>query len=168
VSLTFTVLTIIFMLLAIAAIAIVPVVLTYVGLGALTSTLVKYGRWPILFLVVAAGLAALYRYGPSRSRSKWRWITGGSALAGVAWMVVSLLFSWYAADFGSYNETYGSLGAVIGFMMWLWLSAIVVLLGAELDAEMERQTAKDTTTGHPKPMGERSAHVADTVGAAQS
>jgi membrane protein len=80
------------MLLAIAAIAIVPVVLTYVGLGALTSTLVKYGRWPILFLVVAAGLAALYRYGPSRSRSKWRWITGGSALAGVAWMVVSLLF----------------------------------------------------------------------------
>ena len=168
VSLTFTVLTIIFVLFSIAAIAIVPVVLTYVGLGALTSTLVKYGRWPILFVVVAAGLAALYRYGPSRSRSKWRWITWGSAVAAVAWMVVSLLFSWYAANFGSYNETYGSLGAVVGFMMWLWLSAIVVLLGAELDAEMEHQTAKDTTTGRPLPMGERGARVADTVGAAQS
>jgi membrane protein len=168
VSLTFTVLTIIFVLFSIAAIAVVPVVLAYVGLVAVTSMLVTYGRWPILFVVVAAGLAALYRYGPSRSRSKWRWITWGSAAAAVAWMVVSLLFSWYAANFGSYNETYGSLGAVVGFMMWLWLSAIVVLLGAELDAEMEHQTAKDTTTGRPMPMGERGARVADTVGAAQS
>jgi membrane protein len=83
-------------------------------------------------------------------------------------MAVSLLFSWYAANFGSYNETYGSLGAVIGFMMWLWLSAIVVVLGAELDAEMEHQTAKDTTTSCPKPRDERGARVANTVGAAQS
>ena len=153
VSLTFTFLAILFVLFAIAAIAVVPVVLAYVGLGDLTATLVNYGRWPILFVVVAAGLAALYRYGPSRSRPKWRWITWGSAFAAVAWMVVSLLFSWYAANFGSYNETYGSLGAVIGFMMWLWLSAIVLLLGAELDAEMEHQTAKDTTTGRPKTNG---------------
>jgi membrane protein len=167
VSLTFTVLAIIFLLLSIAAIAVVPVVLAYVGLGAVTATLVNYGRWPILFIVVAAGLAALYRYGPSRSRPKWRWITWGSSFAAVAWMLVSLLFSWYAANFGSYNETYGSLGAVIGFMMWLWLSAIVLLLGAELDAEMEHQTAKDTTSGRPKPMGEPGAHMADTLGAAQ-
>lgn len=167
-SLTFTFLTIIFVLFSIAAIAVVPVVLTYVGLGGVTSMPVKYGRWPILFVVVTGGLAALYRYGPSRCLPKWRWITWGSAFAAVAWMVVSMLFSWYAANFGSYNETYGSLGAVIGFMMWLWLSAIVVLLGAELDAEMEYQTAKDTTTGRPKRMGERGARVADTVGAAQS
>jgi membrane protein len=168
VSLTFTLLTIIFVLFSIAAIAVVPVALAYVGLGDVTSTLVKYGRWPILFIMVAAGLAALYRYGPSRCLPKWRWITWGSAFGAVAWMIVSLLFSWYAANFGSYNETYGSLGAVIGFMMWLWLSAIVVLLGAELDAEMEHQTAKDTTTGNSKPMGDRGAYVADTVGAAQT
>jgi membrane protein len=167
-SLTITFLTIIFALFSIAAIAVVPVVLAYVGLSDVSATLVKYGRWPLLFVVVAAGLAALYRYGPSRSRPKWRWITWGSAFAAIAWMVVSLLFSWYAANFGSYNETYGSLGAVIGFMTWLWLSAIVVLLGAELDAEMEHQTARDTTAGRPKPMGERGAHVADTLGAAQA
>ena len=153
VSLTFTFLAILFVLFALAAIAVVPVVLAYVGLVDLTATLVNYGRWPILFVVVAAGLAALYRYGPSRSRPKWRWITWGSSFAAVAWMLVSLLFSWYAANFGSYNETYGSLGAVIGFMMWLWLSAIVLLLGAELDADMEHQTAKDTTTGRPKTNG---------------
>jgi membrane protein len=167
VSLTFTFFAITFVLFSIAAIAVIPVVLADIGLGGVASTLLKYGRWPILFIVVAAGLAAIYRYGPSRSRPKWRWITWGSACAAVAWMVVSLLFSWYAANFGSYNETYGSLGAVIGFMMWLWLSAIVVLLGAELDAEMEHQTAKDTTAGRPRPLGNRGAHVADTLGAAQ-
>ena len=80
------------------------------------------------------------------------------------WLAASGLFSWYAASFGKFNETYGSLGAVIGFMTWLWISAIVVLLGAELDAEMEHQTAQDTTTGGPKPMGARGAKMADSVG----
>jgi membrane protein len=77
------------------------------------------------------------------------------------------VFSFYASNFGKFNETYGSLGAVIGFMTWLWISAIVILLGAEIDAEMEHQTAHDTTEGAPKPMGTRRARVADTVGAAQ-
>jgi membrane protein len=167
ISLTFTILAIIFVLFSIAAVAILPVVLSYVGLGAATETLFKYGRWPVLLVAVAAGLAVLYRYGPSRSRPKWRWITWGSAFAAVSWIVVSLLFSWYAASFGSYNQTYGSLGAIIGFMTWLWLSVIVVLLGAELDAETEHQTAQDMTTGSPRPMGDRGAHAADTVGAAQ-
>jgi membrane protein len=101
--------------------------------------IVKIGRWPILFLVVALVLALVYRYGPCRPNPRWRWITWGSALASLAWIALSAVFSWYAANFGSYNATYGSLGAIMGFMVWLWLSTIVVLLGAELDAEMERR-----------------------------
>lgn len=107
-------------------------------------------------------------YGPSRSAPRWRWITWESAVATLCWLAASGLFSWYAASFGKFNETYGSLGAVIGFMTWLWISAIVILLGAELDAEMEHQTARDTTTGAPKPLGVRGAKVADTVGAARA
>jgi membrane protein len=85
----------------------------------------------------------------------------------LAWLIVSILFSWYAESFGSFNRTYGSLGAVIGFMTWIWLSAIVILIGAELDAEMEHQTARDSTTGPPKPLGARRATMADTIGARQ-
>jgi membrane protein len=96
-----------------------------------------------LFLVVAVAIALIYRYGPNRSDAIWRWITWGSAFASFVWIGASLLFSWYAANFGSYNETYGSLGAVIGFMTWIWISAIVVLIGAALDAELERRTKGD-------------------------
>src|SRR6185437_6970217 len=123
--------------------------------------------WPMLMIVIAVALAFVYRFGPSRREPKWRWVTWGSATAAVFWVVASLLFSRYAANFGSFNKTYGSLGAVIGFMVWIWVSMIVVLLGAELDAEMEHQTTEDTTTGSAKPMGERRAHMADTVGPMQ-
>ena len=109
-------------------------------------------------------VAMMYRYGPSREKAQWRWLTWGSAFAAIGWLVVSVLFSWYAADFGSYNKTYGSLGAVVGLMTWMWLSSIVILLGAELDAEMEHQTAHDTTTGAPRPLGARGARMADTIG----
>ena len=101
---------------------------------------------------------------PSRTRAKWRWITWGSVFAAVLWIGVSLLFSWYTTSFGSYNKTYGSLGAAIGFMTWIWISTIVILLGAELDAEIEHQTCRDSTVGPPKPMGTRGATMADTVG----
>lgn len=94
-------------------------------------------RWPALLGVVALGLAVIYRFGPNRREARWHWITAGSACAALGWLVVSLLFSWYAANFGSYNATYGSLGAIIGFMMWMWLSAMVVLVGAEVDATIE-------------------------------
>jgi membrane protein len=110
----------------------------------------------------------LYRYGPSRAEARWRWITWGSAFATVAWIAASVLFSWYVANFGSYNKTYGSLGAIIGFMTWIWISIIVVLVGAKLDAEMEHQTARETTAGQPKPLGTRGARMADTVGPAQA
>jgi membrane protein len=167
VSLMFTVAAIIFVLFGIAAVVVLPVTLNHIGLGGATDLIVRIGRWPILFILVAFALALIYRYGPSRSKPKWRWISWGSAFAAFAWIVGSVLFSWYAANLGNYNQTYGSLGAAIGLMMWLWLSTIVILLGGELDAEMEHQTARDTTTGPPKPLGARGARMADTVGAAQ-
>jgi membrane protein len=167
ISLAFTTGGIVFVLLAIGAMIVLPIVLGYLGFAQQTALLVKILRWPALLVVVAFALALLYRFGPSRERPRWRWITWGSAFAAIGWLVVSLLFSWYAQNFGSYNATYGSLGAVIGFMIWMWLSAMVVLIGAELDAEMEHQTARDTTTGAPKPLGARGAKMADTVGSAQ-
>ena len=167
-SLLFTVGGILFVVAALGAIVVIPVALQHIGLSEAADLLLRLGRWPAMFAILTLALAAIYRYGPSREAPQWRWITWGSALAAILWLGISALFSWYASSFGKFNETYGSLGAVVGFMTWLWISAIVILLGAELDAEMEHQTARDTTTGSPKSMGARGARVADTVGAAQS
>ncbi|WP_442935671.1 YihY/virulence factor BrkB family protein [Nitrobacter sp. NHB1] len=145
-SLAFTMTAILFALAALGAIVVLPVVLTYVGLSNFADLLVRLARWPAMFVGLALALALIYRFGPDREAPRWRWITWGSAVATILWLVASALFSWYAADFGKFNETYGSLGAVIGFMTWLWISAIVILFGAELDAEMEHETTCDTTT----------------------
>jgi membrane protein len=166
-TLTFTLASIVFILLAIAVVVLLPVVLNFIPLPGGTDLLVKIARWPILFTLTALALAALYRYGPSRVGARWRWITWGSAFATVMWIAASVLFSWYVANFGNYNKTYGSLGAIIGFMTWIWISIIVVLVGAKIDAEMEHQTARGTTAGQPKPLGMRGARIADTVGPAQ-
>lgn len=155
---------ILFLTLVLAGVAVVPMVLGWIGLGPAAAALISIGRWPLLFAVVLGALAVLYRYGPSRARPQWRWITWGSAVAAIGWLIFSVLFSWYLASFGNYNETYGSLGAVIAFMTWLWLSATIVLVGAELNAEIEHQTIRDTTTGDSKPIGQRGARMADTVG----
>jgi membrane protein len=168
-SLLFTLGAIVLMLVALAAIVVVPVVLKLFGVpgesgGALFSLL----RWPLLYLLILFAIACLYRYGPSRTQAQWRWVTWGSAIAGAIWIAGSLLLSWYVANFGTYNATYGSLGAVIGFMVWMWLSIIVVLLGAEINAEMEHQTARDTTEGRRKPMGARGARMADELGEARA
>jgi membrane protein len=168
ISLLFTMAGILFVLLAIGTVIILPVALNYVGLSDVADLLLRIGRWPALFVVVSLALAFIYRYSPSRETPRWRWITWGSALAAALWLAASALFSWYATNFGKFNETYGSLGAVIGFMTWLWISAIVILVGAELDAEMEHQTARDTTTGAAKPIGTRGARMADTLGPAQT
>ena len=167
-SLGFTVAGIAFVLAALGAVVVVPVVLQYVGLSNAVDLLIRIGRWPALFVALALGLACIYRFGPSRQAPRWTWITWGSAAATILWLAASALFSFYAANFGTFNETYGSLGAIIGFMTWLWISAIVILLGAELNAEMEHQTVRDTTTGRSKPLGTRGAEMADTVGAARS
>ena len=112
-------------------------------------------------------LSCLYRYGPSRNTPQWRWITWGSAFAAVGWLIASAIFSFYAGHFGTFNKTYGSLGAVIGFMLWIWISVIVILFGGKLNAEIEHQTARDSTDGGPQPLGRRGAKMADTVGPAQ-
>jgi membrane protein len=166
-SLAFTFGAIVAVLVALAIMVALPYVLDALGLGEGSKTAVLVVRWLGLLFAVIFGLALLYRFGPSRATPRWRWVSVGSTVAALLWLVVSFLFSWYTANFGNYNATYGSLGAVVGFMIWMWLSAIVILLGAELDAEMEHQTARDTTTGKPKPLGVRGARVADTVGAAQ-
>ena len=119
-----------------------------------------------MFVLFIVGLAVLYRYGPSRRIAKWRWLSVGSVVAGLGWLAVSSLFSWYLGNFANYNATYGALGAVVGLMMWMWLSTIVVLVGAELNSEIEHQTTRDSTIGQEKPLGDRGAVMADTVGAA--
>ena len=166
-SLGFTFGAIALLVVAMSAIVVIPVVLSFLGFGGATEWVIWAGRWPALFLVILVSITVLYRYGPSRRRARWLWLSPGAMLASLGWIGLSMLFSWYVAHFGSYNETYGSLGAVIGFMTWLWLSAIVILVGAEISAETEHQTARDTTRGPPKPLGERGAHMADTIGRAQ-
>jgi membrane protein len=154
-------------LLAIGAVAVVPLVLSQVGLGESTAALLRILRWPALLMALLVGLAVLYRYGPYRRAARWQWVSVGSLCASVVWLGASFLFSWYLAKFNTYNATYGSLGAVLAMMMWLWISTLVVLLGAELNAEIEHQTARDSTIGEDKPLGERGAVMADTVGAKQ-
>ena len=166
-SLTFTAGLILFMVLALIGIVVIPAVLDFLHLGAMGELLINILRWPTMLAVVVLGLAVIYRYGPCRADARWRWITWGSIAAALLWFIVSMLFSWYASNFGNYNKTYGSLGAVIAFMMWSWLSATIVLMGGELNAEIEHQTAKDSTTGPPRPLGARGARMADTVGAPQ-
>ncbi|MEA2991057.1 MAG: rane protein [Alphaproteobacteria bacterium] len=155
-------------LLAIGAVVVFPLVLAAFGLSSFDAPIIAFLRWPLMFVLVIVGLAVLYRYGPSRRRAQWRWLSVGSVFAAVTWLVVSSLFSWYLGNFANYNATYGSLGAVVGLMMWMWLSTIVVLVGAELNSEIEHQTAHDTTVGRPKPLGTRGAVMADTVGAART
>jgi len=160
----FTLVGIAFVVLAISAVVVLPLVLKFVGSATTAERLVSILRWPILLITLVVSLGFVYRYGPSRRDARWRWVTWGSIVAALLWLVASMLFSWYVAAFDSDNKTYGSLGASVGFMMWLWISAIIVLLGGELNAEMEHQTARDTTQGEPKLLGSRGAMVADHVG----
>ena len=127
---------------------------------------VRVASYGILMLVVLAVLAALYRWGPSRQAAKWRWITPGVIITVVLFAAVSAVFSWYVANFTDNNATYGSLGATIGLMSWLWITMTLVIIGAEVNSEIEHQTARDSTTGPEEPLGQRGAHVADSVGRA--
>jgi membrane protein len=166
-SLSFTAGALVLLVLGLTAVAVVPAFIEVLGLQGLSERLLAILRWPALFLLASFALSLLYRYGPSRSEARWRWLTLGSVIAAALWITASLLFSWYATNFASYNETYGTLGAAVGFMTWIWLSTAVVLVGAELNAEMEHQTARDSTTGAPRPLGTRGAAMADTVGEAK-
>lgn len=165
-TLAFTLGIIVFVLLALAAVVAVPVVLNQVGLSAVGDLLLRLLGWPLLLVALAVLLACIYRFGPSRERARWRWVTWGGGVAAVLWVLGSIGFSYYVSHFGTYNKTYGSLGAVVGFMTWLWLSATIVLVGAEVNAEMEHQTERDTTTGPETAPGHRGATKADQVAAA--
>jgi membrane protein len=167
VSLAFTVAAIAALLLALGAVVVLPIALSYLGLQNVTDLLFRLARWPLLLMLIVLGLAVLYRYGPSRREPRWQWISVGSVSAAVTWLIGSALFSWYLSNFADYNATYGSLGAGIGMMMWMWISSIVILFGAQLNSEIEHQTARDSTVHGEKPLGARGAVMADTVGEAQ-
>lgn len=148
---------------AIALVAVLPAITSAINLGGVVTWAARILEWPLLAVVIAFVLAVLYRYAPNRKTAKWEWASPGAVLATVLWIVGSILFSVYVANFGSYNKTYGSLGALIGMLAWIYLSSYVVLFGAEVNAEAERQTRKNSTTGPDKPMGERGAQAADTM-----
>lgn len=147
----------------ITAIAVVPAVLSLLPVSEWSDTIAKLVRWPILLMVIAIGISLLYRFGPSREAAKLRWLSWGSVFATGVWWVSSILFSVYVERYADYNATYGTLGALIASLVWMWISIVILILGAKLNAELEHQTAVDSTTGSPKPMGERGAYVADTL-----
>jgi membrane protein len=163
IKLLFTIGAILLAIFAVLLVAVFPAAVDRIGLPHAVATLIQWARWPILAAAVLTGLALLYRYGPSRRHARRQWVTWGSTLATAVWLAASLGFSFYVSRFGNYNKTYGSAAAIVILLTWFLLSAYVVIFGAELNGEMEHQTAEDTTTGLPKPMGRRGAHYADTV-----
>ncbi len=165
-SLAMTLGAIVFVVVSFVVIALLPSIVASTGLGDAGRLVIGVVRWVVLLAAVLVAIAVLYRYAPDRQEPRWAWATPGSILAAVIWLAGSALFSVYAANFGKYNETYGSLGVVVVVMLWLFIGALGVILGAELNAELERQTVHDTTTDEPRPLGAREAHAADTVGEA--
>lgn len=162
VSLALTLGAIVFVIVSLLSITVVPKLLSFFGLPGI-GEIVLIARWPVLLVVASLMIAVIYRFGPSLEHPQWRWISPGCIFAALTWIAASLLFSWYTAHFGSYNKTYGSLGAAVGFMTWIWISTMVILIGAKINAELEQQTAIDTTTGRPAPREERGARLADAV-----
>jgi len=140
-TLAFTAGAIVLVLISIAIIVAIPVILNFIPNASITAILLEIVRWPLVFVLVAGAIAVCYRYAPCRGLPppQWRWTLWSAAAAGLAWLAVSALFSWYVANFGSYNKTYGSLGAIFGFMTWMWISMVVVLIGAKLDSELEHR-----------------------------
>ncbi len=151
-------------LVILAAVVVMPAVVEILPLGEQMSWIVRLVSYGAVFAVLVLGISSLYRWGPSRSQAKWRWVTPGASFAIVLIVVASALFSWYVSSFSDYNATYGSLGAMIAFLTWVWITVTLLILGAEINSEIEHQTARDSTTGPEKPMGERGAYVADTIG----
>ncbi|MBE0596358.1 MAG: YihY/virulence factor BrkB family protein [Desulfuromonadales bacterium] len=163
VALLLTLGAIVFVLFSLGLIVVLPALLDRLPLPELLQGVLSFARWPLLGLLVIAALALLYRYAPSRDQPQWKWVSWGAVAATGLWLVLSALFSFYVSNFGNYNETYGSVGAVVILLLWFFLTAYMVLLGAEMNAEMEHQTRHDTTRGEPRRMGERDARMADTV-----
>jgi membrane protein len=156
----------IFVIVSLLTITVVPKLLSLFDFPGI-SEIVLFARWPVLLVVASLMIAVIYRFGPSREQPQWRWISPGCIFAALTWIAASLLFSWYTAHFSSYNKTYGSLGAAVGFMTWIWISTTVILVGAKINAELERQSGIDTHGG-PSPRRERGARTADAGGRSPS
>jgi membrane protein len=163
-ALALTVGGILLLVVAVAGLVVVPNALDESGTegGARLALLIV--RWPLFAAVALMALAVIYRWAPDRESPRWRWVSPGAVMATIVWVIASVGFSIYTANFSNYNETYGALGAIVVVMLWLFITAYVIIAGAELNAELERQTASDSTTGPARPLGERGAHAADTVG----
>jgi membrane protein len=140
-----------------------PAMVGKLGLPEVLQTIISWGRWPLLGVIVMFALALIYKVAPSRNNPKFKWVSWGAVISTVLWLLGSWLFSLYVTNFGNYNETYGSVAAVIILMLWFNLTSYIILLGAEINSELELQTAKDTTIGKAKPMGDRQAYHADHV-----
>lgn len=145
-----------------------PIALSLLSLPSETEAIVRLARWPVLLVVIAIALGAIYRFGPARRQAKARWLTPGSIIATIVWLAGSALFTWYVEEIADYTAAHGALAAAIVLLLWLWFSAFVALAGAELNAEIEHQTAQDTTIGPDRPLGERGAFVADHVASRDS
>lgn len=163
-TLALTVALIVGVLLCVLVVAAIPAGAALFGARGLLLDALLIVRWPIMFCMGAVGIALLYRFAPDRRHAKWRWLTPGAVMACLMWVAGSIGFSQYVQHFGSYNETFGALGGVIILLTWMWLSAFIILLGAQIDAELEAQTKRDSTIGEDRPMGERGATKADTLG----
>jgi membrane protein len=163
-ALVLTVFAVVGVLLTLALVVALPSVLDSIGISGIGSTALELTRWPLLAGVLLVGLGVIYRYGPQRRRPQWRWVTPGSVVAVIVGLAASIGFSIYVSLLGNYNKTYGALGAIIIMLLWLYLMAFAVLFGAALNAELERQTTRDTTAGDEQPMGSRGAYAADTLG----
>jgi membrane protein len=163
-ALGFTLGAVLFIIVTLSLIALLPAVINYLPLSQDWKNFAALIRWPILIVMVMVVLAVLYRVGPSRQKAKWRWVSPGAVITTLLWVAGSAAFSYYVSRFATYDKTYGSLGAVIVLLMWLYITSYLTLIGAEINAESEHQTAHDTTAGPEKPMGERNAVMADTIG----
>jgi membrane protein len=152
-----------FVVLSLAAIAAVPPILESLFLGAFLEALIRGVRWLLVIAMFLAASAMIYRFAPSRVHARWRWIVPGAMLASLVWLIASLVFSIYLANFNAYNATFGSLGAVAALLMWFWISAYAICMGAELNSQLELFTTRDTTIGTPARRGQRGAYVADHV-----
>ncbi len=151
-------------IIVIALIGVLPAAVQFLAVGGATKWLLFLVQWPLLVVLMMFGLAVLYRYAPDRDKPQWRWVSPGAIVATILWIIASIGFTVYVANFNSYDKTYGSLGGVVVLLTWLYLSAFVVLFGAAINAQSEKQTRKDSTEGQPQPMGQRDARAADTLG----
>lgn len=163
-ALGFTLLGTVLSIVAVFVVVAMPVITSIFNFVPMFEILSQAAGWVVLLLIFSFYLSCVYRFGPCRQKAKWKWVSRGSLFASVLWAITSALFAWYASNFGNFNKTYGSLGAVVVLMTWFWISSFIILIGGEINSELEHQTKKDTTTGPAKPLGARGAYMADTVG----